>query len=74
MTAIGSASFPYISLFDAYTASTTVPQVPTLIDTVTLSPNRSGISYNTLTAFASLMPATTVCSTSCVRSTRRRTR
>ena len=48
MTTVGSASFPYISLFDAYTVSTTVPQVPTLIENVTLGPDRSGISYNTL--------------------------
>lgn len=48
MTTIGSAAFPYVSLFDAYTVSTTVPQVPALIDKVTLGPSRSGISYDTL--------------------------
>jgi hypothetical protein len=48
ITTVGSASFPYTSLFDAYTVSTTVPQVPTLIENVTLGPDRSGISYNTL--------------------------
>lgn len=48
MTTVGSASFPYTSLFDAYTVSTTVPQVTTLIENVTLGPDRSRISYNTL--------------------------
>ncbi|MCA3642505.1 MAG: hypothetical protein IOC63_11710 [Methylobacterium sp.] len=48
MTTIAPVSFPYVSLFDAYTVSTTVPQVPTLIENVTLGPNRSLISYNTL--------------------------
>lgn len=48
MTTIGATAFPYVSIFDPNTIATAVPEVPTLIENVTQSPNRSRVSYSTL--------------------------